>query len=343
MAFVARSTREKDEWRSIVLFGRNVATYKFALARSLIELARDGHEAVTLKELAVPFARHLCQHLETVETQGTFQHSRFLDACRYYNAGAIDHDELITATVLLGFVNVIDAFHVLPTGSASSRFYIDERTKRLGGIRITDTLAQIANAPDTPDLEDEVEARWRLVESAWHSKRQGKPITVLYDTPRELLVPALLGERKPITEVRPALNGYQKGHCFYCYRPILVVPNSPAPADVDHFFPHVLMSRGIPYDLDGVWNLVLACRACNRGKGGKMAAIPAPDYLEQLRLRNEYLISSHHPLRDTLITHTGSNASRRRTFLTSVFKLAGQLNVEKNWSPPERDQPIFAN
>ena len=98
MPFVSDTTREKDEWRSIVLFGRNVATYKFALARSLIELARDGREAVTLEELAVPFARNLCQHLDEVETQGTFQHSRFLDACRYYNAGVIDHDELITAT-----------------------------------------------------------------------------------------------------------------------------------------------------------------------------------------------------------------------------------------------------
>lgn len=343
MAFVAGTTREKDEWRSIILFGRNVATYKFALARSLIGLARDGHEAVTLEELAVPFARNLCQHLEKVETQGTFQHSRFLDACRYYNAGVIEHDELITATALLGFVNVIDAFHVLRTGVTSSKFYIDERTGPLGGIRITDTLARIANAADTPDLEEEVEARWRLVESAWHSKRQGEPITVLYDAPRELLVPALLGERRPIAEVRPALNGYQKGHCFYCYRPILVVPNSPAPAEVDHFFPHVLMSRGMPFDLDGVWNLVLACQDCNRGQRGKMAAVPALDYLEQLRLRNEYLIWSHHPLRDTLIEQTGPDAQTRRRFLSSVFELARQVNVEKNWRPPERDQPIFIN
>ena len=146
----------------------------------------------------------------------------------------------------------------------------------LGGIRLTDTLVQIANAADTQDLENEVEARWRLVESAWHSKRQGDPITVLYDAPRELLVPALLGERKPIAEVRPALNGYQKGHCFYCYRQILVVANSPAPADVDHFFPHVLMSRGVPFDLDGVWNLVLACQECNRGTGERWRPFPPP-------------------------------------------------------------------
>ena len=31
-------------WRGIVLFGRNSATYKFALARSLIELALEGRK-----------------------------------------------------------------------------------------------------------------------------------------------------------------------------------------------------------------------------------------------------------------------------------------------------------
>jgi hypothetical protein len=45
--------------RSIVLFGRNVASYKFALAESLIELAGQGRASLTLEELAVPYARHL--------------------------------------------------------------------------------------------------------------------------------------------------------------------------------------------------------------------------------------------------------------------------------------------
>jgi len=76
-------------------------------------------------------------------------------------------------------------------------------------------------------------------------ERAPRPLHVLYDRNRELLVPALLGKRRPITEARLALNGYQKGHCFYCYQTILVVPNSPAPADVDHVFPYSLMSWGL--------------------------------------------------------------------------------------------------
>lgn len=46
-------------WRSVVLFGRNVASYKFALAESLLEIAPTGKTTVDLEELAVPFSRHL--------------------------------------------------------------------------------------------------------------------------------------------------------------------------------------------------------------------------------------------------------------------------------------------
>ena len=46
---VARFTYEvpslDSDWRSIVLFGQNVASYKFALAGALLEIG-DGPEAV---------------------------------------------------------------------------------------------------------------------------------------------------------------------------------------------------------------------------------------------------------------------------------------------------------
>ena len=129
----------------------------------------------------------------------------------------------------------------------------------------------------------------------------GQQVIVLYDSPRELLVPALLGKRRPITEVRPALNGYQKGHCFYCFESIRFIPGSGIETcDVDHFFPHSLMSRGLPVDLDQVWNLVLACTTCNRGMSGKGAALAHRRYLLRLFRRNEYLIGSPPPpARDT--------------------------------------------
>lgn len=68
-------------WRSIILIGRNVASYKFALAKSLLELAPAGKSEITLEELAVPFSRNLCEHLRSAPKQATSQSSSFLDAC----------------------------------------------------------------------------------------------------------------------------------------------------------------------------------------------------------------------------------------------------------------------
>ena len=54
-------------WRSIILFGRNVASYKFALGKSLLDLAKQGNEVVSLNQLAEPFSRNICEHLKIAD------------------------------------------------------------------------------------------------------------------------------------------------------------------------------------------------------------------------------------------------------------------------------------
>ncbi len=335
--FVTEDPSDVECWRGIVLFGRNVASYKFALAKSLLELASQGREAVPLADLAVPFSRHVSDHLAHVDRQGTSRSSRFLDACRFFNAGRISHDELVSATEVFGFNNVIDAFHIVGSGEVPTRFFHDERSTATGGIRITDKVHELANGIEAASLTGEVEARWRLVEETWASRAVGDQMVVLYDAPRELLVPALTGKRRPITEVRPALNGYQKGYCFYCFVPIVVTGGvGDERSDVDHFLPHSLMARGMPVDLDQVWNLVLACQRCNRGEGGKFAEVPDTKYLPRLRRRNEYLIASHHPLRETLIAATGTNQRERNHHLSSAHDTARRVDGRKvGWQAAE--------
>ena len=53
--------------RSTILFGRNVESYKFALGKSLLDLAEQGSEVVTLEQSAVPFARNSCEHLRIAD------------------------------------------------------------------------------------------------------------------------------------------------------------------------------------------------------------------------------------------------------------------------------------
>ena len=36
-------------WRAVILFGRDVASYKFALGKSLIELSASSRELITLE------------------------------------------------------------------------------------------------------------------------------------------------------------------------------------------------------------------------------------------------------------------------------------------------------
>ena len=59
----------EDCWRGIILFGRNVASYKFALGKSLLELNRPAGDVIKLEELAEPFSRHLTEHLRNADKQ----------------------------------------------------------------------------------------------------------------------------------------------------------------------------------------------------------------------------------------------------------------------------------
>ena len=65
-----------------------------------------------------------------------------------------------------GFTNVIDAFHVVGPGVIPVRFFVDERRSSTPGVRLTEALVELA-AKGTSQALAEIEARWRLVETAW--------------------------------------------------------------------------------------------------------------------------------------------------------------------------------
>jgi hypothetical protein len=72
------------------LFGHNVASYKFALAKSLLELARGEKTFISLEDLALPFARHVGEHLRRADKRATSALSQFLEAVRQFNRGGLD-------------------------------------------------------------------------------------------------------------------------------------------------------------------------------------------------------------------------------------------------------------
>ena len=60
--FVDKNPTLETSWRSIILLGRNVASYKFALAKSLLEIDTKKTE-IEIEKLAVPFAKNICEYL----------------------------------------------------------------------------------------------------------------------------------------------------------------------------------------------------------------------------------------------------------------------------------------
>jgi hypothetical protein len=55
--FFSKDPSLEDYWGGIILYGRNVASYKFALAKSLLELNPQAGQLIKLGELAPVFAR----------------------------------------------------------------------------------------------------------------------------------------------------------------------------------------------------------------------------------------------------------------------------------------------
>lgn len=330
----------ENYWRAIILFGRNSASFKFALAKALHDLKQQPNDLILIDELAPYFVKHICEHLKICDTQGTRSQSKFLDSCRSFNVGEISHEILIERTIKLGFQNVIDAFHNVHGGEIPNRFFLDER-KSCKGIRLTDHYFALSEGTTFSELNVETEARWRLVETAWDLKLPNKVLAITTDTDSlQLQACGAQGRRISITSTRDALNGYQKGRCFYCFRKITVDPGSPYLADVDHFFPHKLLFCADGKPINGVANLVLACQECNRGMNGKFDRLPTLSLLERLYRRNEYLIKSHHPLRETLMMQTGIRESARKTFLQNVYNCSHQTLVSK-WEPESQGDRTF--
>lgn len=327
-AFRSREHSMDTILRSIVLFGANTACYKFALAEALYDSVRNDRCSLTLEELAEPFSRAVCRHLKASPKQSTTSSSSYLDACAAFNKGEADEFDLVEATVRYGFRYVLDAFPVVNGRIISDELY--EYSRKDGRIVLHDSLLSLQ--PEKINvLQKEVESRWNLVEYAWDSGISKNLLSVQKIDGVEEIVEDGVQKRRAITSARNSLNGYQKGVCFYC--PAKIQLEGEEVCDIDHFFPFSLQKSLRRLNLNGVWNLVLASRDCNRGPKGKFSLLPNKLYLEKLYARNEYLISSHHPLRESLIAQTGSTPGERLKFLCAVDDAAAMLLPNHRWAP----------
>ena len=302
--FLANDPRLETIWRAIILYGDNSATFKCALAKSLLELLPESGQHIRLDELAEPYSRNLVEHLRKVNKQGTNSKSTFRDACRHFNTGELTHKELIEITVKRGFQNVLEAFHNVDSKTLPRCCDLKKPTNIREGIVVSDNCSMLLETTQCGSLGEETETRWRLVEAAWEMNISRNLLSIEYDTDTKYRF-GNAGKHRHVSlaSCRSALNNYQKGKCLYCACAISLSEPELNPHG-DHFFPWKLgKEEEFQADVDGVWTLVLACQDCNIRKGKRL---PTPGLQNQLLTRNDFLIQSHHPLRETLIKQYGS-------------------------------------
>jgi hypothetical protein len=324
----------ESQWRAIILFGKNSATYKFAFAKSLLELIEKENTRISLAELAIPFTNNVLAHLKVNDKQGNSSSSSFLNACRSHIEGEITDRQLYGITEKLGFVNVVDAFQNVNGGAIPDLFYEKDYKAGKKDIVVTDNLLKLKELYQYQNFNQEVEARWNLVETAWNLNINPNLLEVKYDEEKSLFfLENDFMRRIDITSVRDSLNGYQKGKCFYSFKDISVVSRSADLCDVDHFLPHVnkeVHSKN-GANINGVWNLVLADSSLNREKKAK---VPEKRYLDRLHKRNEFYIESKHPLAETIINQTGRTKTERISFLNKHYQLSLDHSIQ-TWKPSE--------
>lgn len=330
LRFTAVTPTPESYWRSIVMFGVNTASYKFALGKALLETAKAEQEFVPLDVLALPYAKAIAEHVAHSPKQGSFTKSAFVENCTKFSTGEIDETDLISETVKIGFKDVLKAFHKVCGGDIPDPFFLVEKRGTTKGIILTPQLQKLAASFQGQSLQEEVESRWRLVETSWAQNISRNVLRVEYSDNDEMFFYKDASLRRVgVTSARPGLNAYQKGFCFYCFDDISVDSNTVNLAQIDHVFPHVLrQERSIP-NVNGVWNLVLACKRCN-GPAGKWDRLPSQSYLERLFCRNEYLIESRHPLGQYIAEQTGNSQESRRLTMQKCFETA-KLNLHHEW------------
>jgi hypothetical protein len=322
----------ESQWRAIILFGKNSATYKFAFAKALLKLVEEQKTQITLQDLAIPFANSILPHLQKNDKQGSAPSSPFLQACRKYLQQDISIEELYVMTERFGFKNVVDAFQNVNGQVVPKLFYEKNYKGSNKEIVITDNLLKLKELFQFRNFEQEVEARWSLVETAWNLQINPNLLEVKFDEDKSLFfLENNLMRRVDITSVRDSLNGYQKGKCFYSFQDISINKNDANICEVDHFLPHVNKIHHAQYgaNINGVWNLVLTDAGVNLDKKAK---IPELRFLDRLYARNEYYIESKHPLAETIVNQTGTTKDKRKQFLETQYNLALSLSIHQ-WKP----------
>lgn len=331
--FIERETSPVSTLRTILLFGRNVSTYKFALADTLLKA--KANSILSYQDLRDSFLNSLYEHY----IKNPHQYQAGSNAItKAFDQFAVDKDweKVIPIAEKNIYNNVFDAFHNVGGSSIKSDFILFEHDRANKQIILTDKIHQLIESSDiAAQLVKENQSRWVIVEEAWKNKLS--PNMLVYDND-ENIYSIVKGQKR--VNLRSAVNillPYQHARCFYCNKQLNVNAKSDQNdfPDVDHVIPFSAFNNKIFSDKinsNVMWNLVIACKECNRGNNGKFNSPPDKHYFDKLINRNILFTQEHkHSLKSTILMSLG--ASNYNEVKRKMQKFQGYIDLITGWKP----------
>lgn len=291
----------EDYFKGIVLFGLNAATYKMALAQTLLKASRNQSNVIQWGELAETyFDIYLNRLADNAMPQQGNPHrlTKMERIVKEFQIGSITRFEAVQRVSETAFVDVVPRFQTIGADKriVADYFYeIDEGNKLI----IKDTLLAL-HIEQVDTLEEEITARWSLLEGAFSINQTDFKLA---NDIRDIYLRDGY-TRMALTNNRPFLSGYQGNICFYCGEQM------GTDVHVDHVLPRQVLNH------DEIWNLVLAHGSCNLLKSDRLVG---DHFIRKLIARNENIMGSNHPWRAKIIRDLGTTPRRRAAMLQEHY------------------------
>lgn len=333
-SFIDNDSSALTTMRTLMLFGRNTATYKFALCHALLK--QKPTDFVSYEDIRDDFVTELVAHYKNNPHQfqsGTTKLTAAMDAYSSSSQNESDWTSLLSVAERNIYNDVLDRFQNVGGGSIASDYTLFEHVENDKRLYLTDNLnSLLENQANVTEIEQENQARWKLVEEAWKSGLS--PNLLVYDEQEDVFYSESGLKRTNLRSAVDVLLPYQKGKCFYCERPLdrLAGTQEDSFPDVDHFFPFSMAELLGGISPNGVWNLVIACASCNRGANGKFDSPPDKRYFSKLLARNSLFVEEHkHSLKNSILLSL--NAPNKATVVQQMKRLCKPFEIFNGWKP----------
>lgn len=312
---------DSDYWRGIILFGLNAATYKMALAKTLLHFSKADANKVDWSDLSEVYYDIFSDRITKNPMPQQSNPSRQTVMERIvseFNLGGITRAEAIERVSEKGFHDVVPRFQTI----GSNKFKIGQPFYDIQFGKYLDLKDSIMGFDkDLIDsLDAEADARWSLLEGAFSINQSQFELA---NDIRDIYLKDGY-QRKNLTNNIPFLMGYQGNVCFYCGEEM----NNDI--HVDHVLPRQVVNH------DEVWNLVLAHGDCNMMKSDKLVG---PHFIDKLIARNENIMGSNHPWKAKIATELGNTAIKRSNSLTRHYDNVKTVLGKNYWGGAESYNP----